>query len=78
MNRFQRRAATYPGALEAARRDYELRGLGYRLLSERYGIPRTTVAYHATKGNWVKPAPPAITYARGRRRGERCRDSYFG
>jgi hypothetical protein len=51
----QRRTSTYPAVVQAAKSDYELLGLGYRLLSRRYGIPRTTIAFHAIKEKWVKP-----------------------
>ena len=57
MSEFQRRTATYPGAIEAARRDYELTGAGYKRLSKKFGIPRTTIAFHAIKERWAKPTP---------------------
>ena len=77
MNRFKRRAATYPGALEAARR--ELRTAGPRLSVALREVPESPC--HGCLSRYQREMgearPPAITYARGRRRGERCRDSYF-
>ena len=58
MSRIQRRTATYPGVVAAAKREYELLGLGYKLISRRCGIPRSTVAFLATSREWVKPGPP--------------------
>src|SRR5277367_4894565 len=55
VSKAQRRTSTYPAVVQAAKSDYELLGLGYRLLSRRYGIPRTTIAFHAIKEKWVKP-----------------------
>ena len=57
MSRIQRRTATYPGVVAAAKREYELHGLGYKLISRRCGIPRSTVAFLATSQKWVKPGP---------------------
>jgi hypothetical protein len=54
MSRSQRSTASYPDVIAAAQRDYELSGLGYRQLSKKHGIPRSTIAYLATS-QWAKP-----------------------
>lgn len=58
MSRIQRKTSTYPDVIEAAKRDFELHGMGYRILSKKYGVPRSTIAFLATSRKWVKPSPP--------------------
>ena len=58
VSKVQRRTSTYPGVVALAKRDYEVLRLGYKVISRRYGIPRSTVAFLATSQKWVKPGPP--------------------
>jgi len=44
--------------IKAAKLDYKLHGLGYRLLARKYTIPHSTVAYLATCQKWIKFGPP--------------------
>jgi hypothetical protein len=65
MSKVQRKTSTYPEVIEAAKRDYELHGLGYRLLAKKHGIPRSTVAFVANSQKWVKPGPRPPGFPKG-------------
>ena len=51
---------THPRMLAAMKRDYEQKGLGWRLLSANYGFPRDEIRKYAKRHGWVKLANPAV------------------
>lgn len=55
MAKVVRPTASIPDVMKRVKRGYEQRGLGYRKLSEKYGVPRTTIAWHVKHKGWRKP-----------------------